>query len=329
MISVESQSAVRSAPVLPLTTHLGPVRIAVTNRDNALAIWRDVVGPELGGLRPRRDHHQLALDQVLAGPLEDRPDELLDHLLAGVVGEVIDVPLAGHHLAGVVGFGALAIGWPLVSRDFVTVLALWAATTGLLEILMAALMPRQMSAHWLIGTAGVLSVFLAVLVFMVRHADSPPVVELIAGYTVGFGMLLGLGENAWPLMVVSSLVAGTAQACGNSIGQALKADVIDLDELRTGERKEGAYFAAWSFVNKLGNAILASSAGFALGLTGYEPNVEQTPLVKYTMVFLLGGMPLLGYGIGALAFGSGASGPMITPPTGPGTNVTGPPAGLD
>jgi len=119
---------------------------------------------------------------------------------------------------------------------------------------------------------------------------------------LGFGMLLGLGENAWPLMVVSSLIAGTAQACGNSIGQALKADVIDLDELRTGERKEGAYFAAWSFVNKLGNAILASSAGFALGLAGYEPNVEQTPLVKVTMVFLLGGMPLLGYGVGALAF---------------------------
>jgi Na+/melibiose symporter-like transporter len=51
---------------------------------------------------------------------------------------------------------------------------------------------------------------------------------------VGFGMLLGLGENGWPLLVVSSLIAGNAQACGNSIGQALKADVIDLDELRTG-----------------------------------------------------------------------------------------------
>jgi GPH family glycoside/pentoside/hexuronide:cation symporter len=119
---------------------------------------------------------------------------------------------------------------------------------------------------------------------------------------VGFGMLLGLGENGWPLMVASSIVAGTAQACGNSVGQALKADVVDLDELRTGERKEGSYFAAWSFVNKLGNAILASSAGLALGLAGYEPNVEQTEPVKRTMVFLLGGMPLLGYAIGALAF---------------------------
>ena len=31
-------------------------------------------------------------------------------------------------------------------------------------------------------------------------------------------------------------------------------------------------------------------------------NAEQTELVKYTMVFLLGGMPLLGYTIGCLAF---------------------------
>jgi catechol 2,3-dioxygenase len=41
---VESQTGVRSAPVLPLTTKLGPVHIAVTEKDRALAIWRDVVG---------------------------------------------------------------------------------------------------------------------------------------------------------------------------------------------------------------------------------------------------------------------------------------------
>ncbi len=44
---VESQSSVRSAPALPLTTTLGPVQIAVTDRSKALAIWRDVVGLEL------------------------------------------------------------------------------------------------------------------------------------------------------------------------------------------------------------------------------------------------------------------------------------------
>ncbi len=47
MITVESQAAVRSAPVLPLNTRLGAARIAVTDRDRALFIWRDVVGLEL------------------------------------------------------------------------------------------------------------------------------------------------------------------------------------------------------------------------------------------------------------------------------------------
>jgi len=44
---VESQSKVRTAPALPLTTKLGPVHIAVTDKARALAIWRDVVGLEL------------------------------------------------------------------------------------------------------------------------------------------------------------------------------------------------------------------------------------------------------------------------------------------
>jgi catechol 2,3-dioxygenase len=44
---VESQSKVRTAPALPLTTKLGPVHIAVTDKDKALTIWRDVVGLDL------------------------------------------------------------------------------------------------------------------------------------------------------------------------------------------------------------------------------------------------------------------------------------------
>ena len=44
MITVESQASVRSEPKLPLTTTLGPIRLAVTDKERALAIWRDVVG---------------------------------------------------------------------------------------------------------------------------------------------------------------------------------------------------------------------------------------------------------------------------------------------
>src|SRR5688572_29949562 len=47
MITVESQASVRSTPLLPPTTRLGPVRIAVTDKERALQIWRDVVGLEV------------------------------------------------------------------------------------------------------------------------------------------------------------------------------------------------------------------------------------------------------------------------------------------
>src|SRR5690349_7271580 len=44
---VESQASVRSQPALPLATTLGPVHLAVTDREKALAVWRDVVGLDL------------------------------------------------------------------------------------------------------------------------------------------------------------------------------------------------------------------------------------------------------------------------------------------
>jgi len=44
MFPVESQAQIRSEPRIPLGTALGPVRLAVTDRDRALAVWRDVVG---------------------------------------------------------------------------------------------------------------------------------------------------------------------------------------------------------------------------------------------------------------------------------------------
>ena len=47
MIDTSIQTNVKSAPLLPLTTTLGPVHLAVTDRAKALAIWQDVVGLDL------------------------------------------------------------------------------------------------------------------------------------------------------------------------------------------------------------------------------------------------------------------------------------------
>jgi len=119
---------------------------------------------------------------------------------------------------------------------------------------------------------------------------------------VGFGLLFWVGEGDWPLMALSSLIAGSASACGNTLGQSLKADIVDVDEFHTGERKEGAYFAAWSFVGKLSAGVMVAVVGLTLDRVGYVPNAEQTEGVKAAMVFLMGGLPMIGYAIGSLAF---------------------------
>lgn len=47
MIDTSVQTLVKSKPLLPLDSALGPVRLAVTDRARALAIWQDVVGLDL------------------------------------------------------------------------------------------------------------------------------------------------------------------------------------------------------------------------------------------------------------------------------------------
>ncbi len=119
----------------------------------------------------------------------------------------------------------------------------------------------------------------------------------------GYGLVMLIGEGDWQLMVISSLIAGGASSCANVLGFSLKSEIIDCDEYLTGERKEGAYFAGWSFATKLGAGVMIALVGFALQWSDFQPNVaEQTELVTQTIVLLMGGLPLVCFYIGAAAF---------------------------
>jgi len=119
---------------------------------------------------------------------------------------------------------------------------------------------------------------------------------------IGYGLIGFQGEGRIALMVFTSLVNGIAGGCGATLGQAIKADIVDYDEYQTGERKEGAYFATWNFAGKLGTGLMMALAGFALQASGFEPNVEQTALTRGTILFLMGGAPFIGFVIGIIAF---------------------------
>jgi len=105
------------------------------------------------------------------------------------------------------------------------------------------------------------------------------------------------------LISILAALGGTAAGCGAMIGPSIQADVIDYDEYKTGQRKEGAYFAAWNFVYKSATGITIMTTLWVLEVTGFQPNAEQTESAKLAIVSLYSLAPLVCYGIGAYLLG--------------------------
>lgn len=66
---------------------------------------------------------------------------------------------------------------------------------------------------------------------------------------------------------------------------SMMADVCDLDELNTGERREGMYGSIFWWVVKLGMALALALSGILLNLTGFDVNLggEQTASTLFLM----------------------------------------------
>ncbi|MBY0400094.1 MFS transporter [Myxococcota bacterium] len=118
----------------------------------------------------------------------------------------------------------------------------------------------------------------------------------ITGYACLF--FVGHGDLAWMQMVVS--MTGACSACGTVLGQSLLADVIDADELETGERKEGAYYSAFTFLYKTSSGIMAMITGFTLSAVGFVPNLPaQSETAQLAIRSLNALAPLVSMVIGA------------------------------
>lgn len=113
-------------------------------------------------------------------------------------------------------------------------------------------------------------------------------------------MFVGVGD-VLPV-IVFLVVAGCAMGCGSVLASSLMADIIDVDEQRTGERKEGVYSASMMFMLKIGNSLATVASGLVLDAAGFVPNVEQSDSSLFGMRLLIGGLPCIGFLLGAFIF---------------------------
>jgi GPH family glycoside/pentoside/hexuronide:cation symporter len=108
---------------------------------------------------------------------------------------------------------------------------------------------------------------------------------------VAFGVLLVTPTGAIWLVFACIGSIGAAHGCGSVLAPSIQADIIDVDELATGERKEGTYFAVWNLTSKASFALSLFLTGQILGAAGFQPNVEQAPVVLTTIRLLMAGLP--------------------------------------
>jgi len=117
---------------------------------------------------------------------------------------------------------------------------------------------------------------------------------------LSFGGMFFCGEGDWIPVALLATLGGVGGGCGPVIAPSIQSDIIDYDEYQTGERKEGAYFAAFSFAFKGSAGITLMLTGFVLQFSGFEPNVEQTETAKLAIRSLFALFPLVSFSCGAL-----------------------------
>jgi GPH family glycoside/pentoside/hexuronide:cation symporter len=83
----------------------------------------------------------------------------------------------------------------------------------------------------------------------------------------------GWGDFWWMLPI--TVVSGFAGGAFASIPNSMKADVIDLDKMKSGDNRSASFFAAWSFTQKMSAALGGWIALTTLGLIGFDPQLGR------------------------------------------------------
>jgi GPH family glycoside/pentoside/hexuronide:cation symporter len=101
-------------------------------------------------------------------------------------------------------------------------------------------------------------------------------------------------ELPWLQLLASGCVAFTGAGFWTIYGSAM-ADVIDHDELETGQRREGSFAACQSWISKVGLALGNGASGWVLQFTGFDAKLPvQSEQALFLIRILLSGIPAVG-----------------------------------
>lgn len=107
-------------------------------------------------------------------------------------------------------------------------------------------------------------------------------------------------QPEWPrwLFIAFIPLAGLGFALVDLMPWSMLGEVIDEDELESGERREGIYNGVFTFLRKLGGAVGVFLVMGLLDVAGFEKGEQQSESVRQTIRFLAAGAPALFLALG-------------------------------
>jgi GPH family glycoside/pentoside/hexuronide:cation symporter len=111
--------------------------------------------------------------------------------------------------------------------------------------------------------------------------------------------LFFLPRDRTDLMFFLAVLAGVGVATAYLVPWSMLTDVIDLDELNTGQRREGIFYSCMVFLQKLGLGLGIFFVGQTLSLSGFISSPDSSPIAEqpdsalFAIRMVIGPLPTL------------------------------------
>jgi GPH family glycoside/pentoside/hexuronide:cation symporter len=100
-----------------------------------------------------------------------------------------------------------------------------------------------------------------------------------------------LPHEPTPVIYLVTVVAGIGFSANWVFPWSMVPDVVEYDQLTTGEQRGGMYFGVWGFTNKLTAMLGVVISGLVLQFSGYVPNVPQSAETLQAIRLFFGPIP--------------------------------------
>jgi GPH family glycoside/pentoside/hexuronide:cation symporter len=196
----------------------------------------------------------------------------------------------------------------LTNRPFWLVMGLYLFSWTAASVLAAALIyfanyylavPDQANYFVLIAQGSAI-LFIPLIVWLARRLDKRRafIVGTVSWIVVLLG-ISGLNSDQVTLAYALAALAGAGIATAYVIPWSMVPDIIEYDQVSTGQRREGSYYSFASFFQKLATGAAIWTMGQALAITGYitpmpgAPLPEQPPEAVMAIRTFMGPAPIM------------------------------------